>query len=216
MSLAFFWKFQVFKREFLRNHLVYWAQISEIAEIVMLLRGGSRIFFRRGCTRLLLYFNTNKPHIFSFFCRIPVILENRRSSQGGGVRTLYTLPLDLPLLLQNSEFFLLASSVNDERMLMRQKNVNNDSSIAGHKFMLLYWIHHGDSTLWQGMKQDKCPNWHRPLHYPLSPWKVVPQNQALSPLLFMNSSVGSFMFHENQNSERAVRCLRFFILIWED
>ena len=84
MSLAFFWKFQVFKREFLRNHLVYWAQISEITEIVMLLRGGSRIFFRRGCTRLLLYFNTNKPHIFSFFCRIPVILENRRSSQGGG------------------------------------------------------------------------------------------------------------------------------------
>ena len=28
--------------------------------------GGSRIFFRRGCTCLLLYFNTNKPH--SFFC----------------------------------------------------------------------------------------------------------------------------------------------------
>ena len=45
-------------------------------------RGGSRIFFRRGCTRLLLYFNTNKPH--SFFCRIPVVLENRRSSRGGG------------------------------------------------------------------------------------------------------------------------------------
>ena len=45
-------------------------------------RGGSRIFFRRGCTRLLLYFNTNKPHFF--FCRIPVVLENRRSSRGGG------------------------------------------------------------------------------------------------------------------------------------
>ena len=46
-------------------------------------RGGSRIFFRRGCTRLLLYFNTNKPHSFFFFCRIPVVLENRKSSQGG-------------------------------------------------------------------------------------------------------------------------------------
>ena len=34
-----------------------------------------------GCTRLLLYFNTNKPHSF-FFGRIPV--ENLRSSQGGG------------------------------------------------------------------------------------------------------------------------------------
>ena len=27
-----------------------------------LYRGGSRIFFRRGCTHLLLYFNANKPH----------------------------------------------------------------------------------------------------------------------------------------------------------
>ena len=34
-------------------------------------RGGSRIFFRRGCTHLLLYFNTNNPHFF--FCRIPVV-----------------------------------------------------------------------------------------------------------------------------------------------
>ena len=64
-------------------------------------RGRSRIFFRRGCTRLLLYFNTNKPHSFFFFCRtnkkIPVVLENRRSSQGGGVHTPCTLPLDPPL-----------------------------------------------------------------------------------------------------------------------
>ena len=60
-------------------------------------RGGSRIFFRRGCTPLLLYFNTNKPHSF-FFCRIPVVLENRRSSQGGGGGA-YPLhpPLDPPL-----------------------------------------------------------------------------------------------------------------------
>ena len=46
------------------------------------IRGGSRIFLRRGCTLLLLYFNTNKPHSF-FCCRIPVVLENRRSSRGG-------------------------------------------------------------------------------------------------------------------------------------
>ena len=48
------------------------------------IRGESRIFLRRGCTRLLLYFNTNKPHSFSFFGRRPVVLENRRSSRGGG------------------------------------------------------------------------------------------------------------------------------------
>ena len=58
-------------------------------------QGRIQDFFRRGCTRLLLYFNTNKPHSF---CRIPVVLENRRSSQGGGgVRTPCTLLLDPPL-----------------------------------------------------------------------------------------------------------------------
>ena len=42
-------------------------------------------FLRRGCTRLLFYFNTNKPHsFFIFFCRIPVVLENRRSFKGAG------------------------------------------------------------------------------------------------------------------------------------
>ena len=41
-------------------------------------RGGSRIFFRRGCTCLLLYFNTNKPH--SYFWKNPFVLENLRSS----------------------------------------------------------------------------------------------------------------------------------------
>ena len=46
-------------------------------------RGGSRIFFRRGCTRLFLYFNSNKPHSF-FFGKIPVVLENSWSSQGVG------------------------------------------------------------------------------------------------------------------------------------
>ena len=60
-------------------------------------RGGSRIFFRMGCTRLLLS-STPINYIVFFFCRIPVVLENRRSSQGeGGVRIPCTLPLD-PLL----------------------------------------------------------------------------------------------------------------------
>ena len=54
---------------------------------VYTVRGGSRIFFRRGCTCLLLYFNTNN-HIV-FFGRIPVVLENRRSSRGGGGNPLH-------------------------------------------------------------------------------------------------------------------------------
>ena len=58
-------------------------------------RGGSRIFFRRGCTRFLLYFNTKKPHSLFFLqntscIRIPQVIS-------GGVRTPCTLSLDLPL-----------------------------------------------------------------------------------------------------------------------
>ena len=70
------------------------------------IRGGSRIFFRKGCTRLLLYFNTNKPH--SFFCwqntsciRKPQVI----SREGGGVvRTPCTLPLDPPLEIKVEDF----------------------------------------------------------------------------------------------------------------
>ena len=60
------------------------ANLQPVFTLFLTLRGGSRIFFRRGCTRLLLYFNTNKLHSFFFFCRIPVVLENLRSSRGGG------------------------------------------------------------------------------------------------------------------------------------
>ena len=58
-------------------------------------RGGSRIFFRRGCTRPLLYFNTNKPH--SFFLRNTSCIRKPQVISGRGVRTPCTLPLDPPL-----------------------------------------------------------------------------------------------------------------------
>ena len=67
--------------------------------IVVFMQSQGRIqdfFFRRGCTRLLLYFNINKPH--TFFLQNTSCIRNRRSSQGeGGVRTPCTLPLDPPL-----------------------------------------------------------------------------------------------------------------------
>ena len=45
-------------------------------------RGGSRIFFRRGCPRLLLYSNTNKPHSF-FFQNTSCIRKPQVISEGG-------------------------------------------------------------------------------------------------------------------------------------
>ena len=52
----------------------------------LLFRGGSRIFFRRGCTRLLLYFNTNKPHSFFFFLQNTSCIRKPQviSGRGGG------------------------------------------------------------------------------------------------------------------------------------
>ena len=64
-------------------------------------RSGSRIFSRRGCTRLLLYFNTNKPH--SFFLQNTSCIRKPQGISGGGgggVRTPCTLPLDPPLSTQ--------------------------------------------------------------------------------------------------------------------
>ena len=59
-------------------------------------RGGSRIFIRRWCTRLLLYFNTNKPHIY-FFAEYQLYWKTAGHLRRGGVRTPCTLPLDPPL-----------------------------------------------------------------------------------------------------------------------
>ena len=80
----------------------------------MINRGGSRIFFRRGCTRLLLSFNTNKPHSF-FFAEYQLYQKTASHLGGGGVRTSCTLPLDPPLIntlcptLQLSNLLLLLS-----------------------------------------------------------------------------------------------------------
>ena len=67
-------------------------------------RGGSTIFFKRGCTRLLLYLNTNKLHSF-FFGIIPVVLENRRSSPGGGAHPLHPPPRSAPAQIPPTSSF---------------------------------------------------------------------------------------------------------------
>ena len=61
------------------SHTIHWS-VSQRTELQG--QGGSRNFFGRGCTRLWLYFNTNKPH--SFFFAEYQLYWNRRSSQGVG------------------------------------------------------------------------------------------------------------------------------------
>ena len=62
-----------------------------------MLRGGSRIFVRRGCTHLLLYFNTNKPHSF-FLAEYQLDLKTagHRGRGGGGAHPLHPAPGSAP------------------------------------------------------------------------------------------------------------------------
>ena len=64
--------------------------------IVLTIRGSGADpgFFLGGGT--LVSCSTSTPIIVFFFCRISVVLENRRPSQGGGVRTPCNHPLDPP------------------------------------------------------------------------------------------------------------------------
>ena len=74
-------------------------------------RGGSKIFFRTGCTRLLRYFNTNKPHSFFFFFLQNTSCIRKRSSQGGGgCAPPCTLPLDPPLDSREKRWLVLLLS----------------------------------------------------------------------------------------------------------
>ena len=62
-------------------------------------KGNNKIKITGGGALVSCSTSTPINHIIFFFSRIPVVLENRRSSQGGGrgVRIPCTLPLDPPL-----------------------------------------------------------------------------------------------------------------------
>ena len=111
-------------------------------------RGGSRILFRMGCTRLLLYLNANKPHSFCFFCRIPVVLENRRSSQGGAH------PLHLPPRSAPDKILTICRQRGRWRIRRRPK-------IIQWKWPLVVLIHswilpNPQTRVWQGLR---CTFW---------------------------------------------------------
>ena len=93
-------------------------------KLFMQCRGGSRIFFRRGCTRLLVYFNTNKPHSFFLLQNTSCIRKTQVISGGGGdAHPLDPPPRSAPAMLYKVFFF------SGDQYLM-----------PGHHLMIL--IHH--------------------------------------------------------------------------
>ena len=85
-----------------------------------LVSGADPGFFLGGGALVSCSTSTPINHIV-FFCRIPVVLENRRSSQkgGGGVRTTCTLPLDPPLGFVEKEVRL----TDDNQMARATNNI---------------------------------------------------------------------------------------------
>ena len=59
-------------------------------------QGRIQDFFRRGCTRLLLYFNTNKPHSFFFLQNTSCIRKPQVISGRGGAHPLHPPPRSAP------------------------------------------------------------------------------------------------------------------------
>ena len=68
--------------------------LYQVVSACRICRGGSRIFFRRGCTRLLLYFNTNKPD--SFFLQNTSCIRKPQVISGGGAHPLHPPPRSAP------------------------------------------------------------------------------------------------------------------------
>ena len=81
---------------------VFFSQFSLLTLKRCRSQGRIQDFFRRGCTCLLLYFNTNKPH--SFFLQNTSSIRKLQVISGGGrgMRIPCTLPLDPPLETPNN------------------------------------------------------------------------------------------------------------------
>ena len=89
----------IFVMSLLSESLAIWDAwyIKKDGKVFTMSRGGSRIFFRRGCTRLLFYFNTNKPHSFFFVQNTSCIRKPHVISGGeGGAHPLHPPPRSIP------------------------------------------------------------------------------------------------------------------------
>ena len=82
-------------------------------------QGRIQVFFRRGCPRLLLYFNTNKSHSF-FLQNTSCIRKPQVTSGGGGAHPLHPPPRSAPVFTCE---LLLMSSINAIELLTERGDV---------------------------------------------------------------------------------------------
>ena len=104
-----------------------WAGIKSCVPKILCLPGADPGFFLGGGALVSCSTSTPINHIVFFFGRIPIVFENRRSSQGGGgVRTPCTLPLDpslstpMTLSLKRKKSFRTANRI--AKLIILSKN----------------------------------------------------------------------------------------------
>ena len=124
-------------------------------------RGGSS-FFLGGGANVSCSTSTLINHIV-FFCRIPVVLENRRSSQGGGAHPLHPPPGSAPASLpQNCH---IRYGLNPKR---RQICV------------AWVWSREGTEKLVNGKHRSPSPGKQHSVWFKLAVMSRLPQNVLLS------------------------------------
>ena len=79
-------------------------------------------FLRRGCARLLLYFNTNKPHSFFFWQNTSCIRKLQVISGRGGAHPLHPPPRSAPELIRLSR---VAKSGNWNKPILKMLKAND-------------------------------------------------------------------------------------------
>ena len=103
-------------------------------KLSVLFRGGSRIFFRRGCTRPLLYFNTNKPHSF-FLQNTSCIRKPQVISGRGGAHPLHPPPRSAPVVIFLDFPFNVLSSTATKEYALAERLKTVDSVLIRTQFL---------------------------------------------------------------------------------
>ena len=133
------------------QHLLFFRLLRCMARCVhkcldLLITGVDPGFFlRRGCTRLLLYFNTNKPHSFSFFlAEYQLYQKTAGHLRGlGGCAPPAPFPQIRPCIactcIQTTSTFFPNKAFNEFRKILSHQNKRKDSFFL--PFFFLFSFH---------------------------------------------------------------------------
>ena len=94
-------------------------------------RGRSRNFFRRGCTRLLLNFNTSKPHSVFFFSQNTSCIRKLQVISGGGAHPLHPPPRSAPAMQSN---MTSQHDWQDKRLTGQLPTLSGHCPLTSHSF----------------------------------------------------------------------------------